>query len=117
LIKSSPTFKSLIFDLSLLSEIAVIDVTCALSVAIDVLPNVISLVAVADEGCAPLPNIVKFEPVVTVEPAVNPSDVLQIPVVLFTRPSYPIVVFLQPVVVYLKHIYQQHILPTCCITK
>jgi hypothetical protein len=63
LIKSSPTFKSLIFDLSLLSEIAVIDVTCALRVATLVSPNVTSLVAVADEGSASCPNRVRFIPV------------------------------------------------------
>jgi hypothetical protein len=74
LMKSNPTFKSQIFVLSLLSEIAVMVVTCALIVAIAVFPKVISLVAVADEACAPLPNIVRFEPVVTVEPARSITD-------------------------------------------
>ena len=53
--------------------------------AIDALPRVITLLAVADAPCEPLPIKELFAPVVLVLPALLPMAVLVVPLVVARR--------------------------------
>ena len=69
-----------------------------LTVVTFVSPKVTSLVAVADDGCALRPIVVRFDPVVIVQPDAFPIVVLQEPVVVKNWENKPTAVLSLPVV-------------------
>ncbi len=93
--KLIPRFKSLIFFLSLASDKEDIDCTLQRSDVTLPSPSVISFVAELLDGCELYPIKVRFEPVVTVDPAFFPIAVLLLLVLLPKAPN-PIAVLSLP---------------------
>jgi hypothetical protein len=74
-----PEFRVITSHLSLASLKAVIVVTWARMVVMELLPRVISLLTVAALAAAPQPKIRLLLPVVMLAPAVGPTKVLKQP--------------------------------------